>query len=486
MNFQELQARYRRLFNEDAAWKLLRADNAPLILAYIKGLFAEQREIPYGQARVILDAELNRCRDLGTWETETNAGTYLNHWIKAGWLREMDDMLMQTDASETALRFCHGLVERMTNTSASHLRIVQEAVRDFAAASNPNTKERIELLESKKNEIQQEINKLKRGEVKTLSEVEQRERLLEIYQLAAVLTGDFRRVEDEIRRLDKDFRIKIIEEGASRGEVLSSLMQKEQLLAATEAGSAFDSFFNLLCDNNRSDEFREQLRAILNRPIARFLRPQQQKFLGHLMRELAHESTRVQHIRRRTEESLRAYIESGNAQENRTVDLLLHKLGKTAIALRETTCDLKAMTSLTLNVGTIKVNSPENMRLHAIEDRVDTSNTLENTNSREPSEHILRCLDVVQIKEIAHKIFITLKENGPMTIAKLAMRNRLTAGLEELVAYLRVAKSVNATTLQEKESIDIEDSNGLVLRATIPKVLLSAELFPESINELIL
>ncbi|NCF63502.1 MAG: DUF3375 family protein, partial [Gammaproteobacteria bacterium] len=67
-----------------------------------------------------------------------------------------------------------------------------------------------------------------------LSETEQRERIREIYQLASVLTGDFRRVEDDIRRIDKDLRIQIIEGDSTRGDVLLELMEKEILLANTD------------------------------------------------------------------------------------------------------------------------------------------------------------------------------------------------------------------------------------------------------------
>jgi len=50
--------------------------------------------------------------------------------------------------------------------------------------------------------LQQEIDDLHAGIVKELSESEQRERIREVYQLASVLTGNFRRVEDDIRLPD--------------------------------------------------------------------------------------------------------------------------------------------------------------------------------------------------------------------------------------------------------------------------------------------
>lgn len=73
-----------------------------------------------------------------------------------------------------------------------------------------------------------------------------------------------------------------------------------------------------------------------------------------------------------------------------------------------------------------------------------------------------------------------------MTIAAIANLNPLQAGLEELVAYLRVAKSIKAIALEKKERVEICDKQGVFLQASIPSFLLSADLFPDDINELIL
>ncbi len=486
MNFQGLQAKYRRLFQESTAWRLLRADNAPVILAFISDLFSDESEVPFGRARIALDAELERCRESGIWQTETGAGAYLNQWIRAGWLREMDDQLTKTDASEVALRFCQGLDQRGSGTTASHLRIVQEAVRDFAVAISPNPAERLTLLEYQRDEIQREIDALNAGVVTELSEVQQRERIREIYQLASVLTGDFRRVEDEIRELDQGIRVQMIESCQTRGDVLLSVMEKEALLASTDAGSAFEGFFQLLCDQNRSTEFKDQLSGILSQPVAEQLTLQQQRFLGKLMRELSDESARVFKIRRRTEESLRAYIESGAAFENRAVDQLLSQLERLAVEFKDSDIELKTTTALSLPVGTIRISSPDTMRLKSPDDKLDTSGVEAEVNSRSPSTEMLDCLDAVQVKEVAYRIRDTLYREGPMTIASIVSRHPMQSGLEELVAYLRVAKSVGATTLEDKEELEILDKQGIRLRASIPKYLLSADLFPNDIEEMLI
>lgn len=185
MNFQSSLAKYKRLYDENMAWKLLRAKNSPLIFAFIVQLFSDgQNEVPYSQARILLDAELTN----NNWEADTTAATYINQWVRDGWLREMDNNVTKTDACEIALRFCNGLEERGMGTSASHLRIVQEAVKELVIALSTNPDDKIDLLMQQKHQLEQEIVAIQSGEIVLLSEQEQRERLREIYQLASVLT----------------------------------------------------------------------------------------------------------------------------------------------------------------------------------------------------------------------------------------------------------------------------------------------------------
>ena len=485
MTLAATHSRFNRLRSEHAAWCLLRAGNAPLILSFVSELFREESEIPFGRARVVLQTELDRLVDEGR-EVDKAAGAYLREWIQSGWLRELDDQLTCTDACDVALRFCHGLEQRDVNASASHLRIVQDAVTQLAVELSPNPKERITLLEHKKAALQREIDNLTAGVVHELSEAEQRERMREVYQLASVLTGDFRRVEDEIRSLDQDLRVQMIESGGSRGDVIMALLEKEQMLAESDAGRAFDGFFQLLCDQNRSVEFREQLRSILARPAAQHLSLEEARFLSHLVRELTRESKRVFQVRRRTEESLRSYIESGAHMENRAVERLLRRLEQLAVQFNESDISLGMPMPLSLPSGSVKIKSIHSLRLRTPEEQLDTDSIQAQVNHADPSDTMLDCLETVQIAEVAGKMRDTLRREGPMTVAVMIQQHELEAGLEELVAYLRVAKNVGAARLEGKEQVMVNDRQGVPIRASIPCYQLSAEMFPEDMGEVML
>jgi hypothetical protein len=168
------------------------------------------------------------------------------------------------------------------------------------------------------------------------------------------------------------------------------------------------------------------------------------------------------------------------------VDQLLAKLEKVAVALRDGGCDLRTETRLALPVGPLELSSPESMRLRSPDEKLDTRGVEIQTNMREPSEQILKSLESVRIREVAQKAYQTLCVKGPLSIAGLLRECPIEAGLEELVAYLRVAKAVKAPELQQIERVTLGDTNGVQLTANVPAFVLSADLFPDNLDELVL
>ena len=90
MSLYEQQARYRRLFAEHAAWRLLHAEHAPVVLAFISDLFAQDSEVPFGKARVALEALFQDLRSgvfgIGRLEQERLSQDYvveaLHRWLE--------------------------------------------------------------------------------------------------------------------------------------------------------------------------------------------------------------------------------------------------------------------------------------------------------------------------------------------------------------------------------------------------------------------
>ena len=483
MSLYEKQARYRRLHSEHSAWRLLRADSAPIILAFIESLFADEQEVMFARAKAALEAELPTWQE--AYGMQDNANSHLRNWIHAGWMREHDDHLTRTDAFHQALRLVEGLESRDTTTSATHLRRVQDAVRDLAVALNPSAEERLLVLREQLAELNEEVLRLEAGIVPELSSAEQRERLRGVYQMASGLTGDFRRVEDDIRLLDQSIRVQMIESEGGRGLVIQSLLDNEDALLQTDAGQAFDGFFRLLCDENRSVEFREQIRSILDRPTARsHLNAQEIRFLTHLVRELSRESQRVISVRRRIQESLRAFVEAGAQSERRAVEQVLRQLEKLAVTFKDQDIGPRTLLKVHVVSGPFSVSSPSSIRLMQPQASLDTSKVVAQSNQTTVSDTILECLEAVKIQEVAEAMRDLLKSQGPMSLAQIAELRPIQGGLEELVALVRIAKAIEAVSLEGVEHLVVADRQGQTIRAKIPVLLLSADQFPENLENL--
>jgi hypothetical protein len=488
MSFRGNIYKFNRLQHEHAAWSLLRANNSSMIIAFLVDLFADESEVPYEQARVALEANLTMARDTGLWETDTSAPTYLNQWVQAGWMRDRrgeETTLAKTDAAEVAIRFAQGLEGRTAGASASRLMIFQDAVRNTAIDLNPSPEARIIHLEAQMGALKRQIDDLRSGHVNHLSEDEQFQRLMAIYDLGNQLTGDFSLVEDNIRRIDQQIRTSMYDSDQNRGDTLSLLLEKESILAMSAPGQAFDGFYQLLRDDTRSGELRERLREILTRHVAERLTSKQRRFLAKLVDILAAESDRVITHRRRTEESLRVYIESNTAKERKVVDDLLKHLAKQALHLKELGVSPKTPTRLSLPSGSLKVHSPASIRLYDPEDAIILDSFEENTPSSTLSNSALAMLDAVDVHAVAHEVHDILVEQGPMTISQLISRRPIESGHEELIAHIRVARAVHATMPDgEYDRVEFVDRDGSRIRATIPTLILSADLFPEDIDAL--
>lgn len=484
MNFQLSQAQYRRYYEEHQAWILLRADNAPYIFAFIDSLFSEYNEVTYGQARQLLDLELIESRNAGVWDTSTPANAYLNQWIQQGYLRELNDQLTKTDAFESALRFVKSLDERSAGTTASHLKIVQEAVRDLVVALSTEPEDKLAHLEQKKAEIQAQIDAIEAGVFVEMDEQSKREQIREVYHLASQLSGDFRYLEEEIRQLDRNIRTQMITDDATRGSILQQIMNQEAELLKTEAGGAFDSFFLLLCDPNRQQEFREQLRILVEDEAAQYLSQTQQQYLANLLSVLSKESERVILMRRRTEQELRHFVESGQADENHHVNRLISELEKAAVQLSIDQRLLRQKMDIRLSIEPISFFSLDAWRLRAPSERL-LINTDEQENLQAIDEQLLVNLEAVNTTQVVTELYQIMRSGGAFTIGELAQQRRIYLGLEELLVYIRLARAVDAVELPEQEHFVIYDRSQ-ALRVSVPKLKLSAAQFPDDMTTLVI
>ena len=453
MNFLADYTKLNDLLGTNRTWKLLRADRAPMIIAFLKNLFANETEVPYGTARANLIEFLKQIEpelDKENFENivTSKSSDLLREWINNGWLTELNNCITLTDSSQRALDFCNLLVNRTVNTSATHLQIFLNELQQLYVRIGIDKKAKTSELIKQKKELEEEIRLIREGRQIPLTEPQKKERIRTLYDLASRLPREQRQ---------------------------------------TDYGSAYEGFFKMLCDSEVVDKFKSQMAFVLSQPIAQYLNKNEISFLKKMIPVLLSECQHVQDVRSRIDENLRMYVESSDFQENRTVTELLSKLERFGVMLKDTTSNLqRERLDIKLEGGGIKVCSIENFRIKRPDEITDYSGVQEHQNSSVISNHIIKSLDTVRIKDVRDSIRRTLGRASSMTVAEIISRNKILYGLQEVVAYVRVANELKAELDQsQNDQIEVKDfrNPNKILRITIPRQVLNSQNMRDSERE---
>jgi uncharacterized protein YPO0396 len=170
MDFETLD----RLRHGHPAWRLLRADHAPLIASFLHRTYVKPnvRSLPESELALKLEDHLFHLRrDLGDESFPRAAGAYLEDWAsdRHGWLRKYyaegsDEPLFDiTPATEQALDWLAGLTHRPFIGTQSRLLTLFELLRQLADGTDANPATRIGELERRRAEIDAEIARIRGG-----------------------------------------------------------------------------------------------------------------------------------------------------------------------------------------------------------------------------------------------------------------------------------------------------------------------------------
>ena len=293
--------------------------------------------------------------------------------------------------------------------------------------------------------------------------------------MASRLPSDFRKLEEETVDIARKIRVQMIEDSQTKGQLLSDVLEQENIQRKTEYGAAYEGFFALICEDNIYKNFKKQIDFILSKPIAQYLDKKQQNFLHSLTEVLVTECDRVRKIRNRIDENLRSYLESADYRENQIVTSLISKLEQEAVKFKNQDFNLytKEM-NLSLDKAGVKVSSVESIgqALKVPDKEVTLGSLEEHENSNTISSDILKQLDTVRLSDVRSTIRSLIGKTSQMSVGEIIKKVNLRYGLEEIVAFVRVAREMNKAEVNESEEIIVKvpAQNGFKeLKVKLPK-----------------
>lgn len=473
------QTRYLR--QNHPAWRLLSADNAPLIVGFLHEAFIQPNVRAMGEQELAaqLDDYLFHLRD-GRGEAiyPRPARDYLNEWSadERGWLRryyprDSDEPHFDLmPATERAIQWVVGLEDRPQFIGAeSRLRTVFDLLRELVLGAETDPRARIEELESRRAEIDAQIQRIREGELDMMDATRLRERFLQATQTARALLGDFRQVEQNFRELDRQVRERIATWKGGRGELLGEIFGEQDAIAESDQGRSFRAFWDFLMSPARQEELTELMERALSLSAVSELDPDPAVRRIHYDWLEAGETT--QRTVAQLSQQLRRYLDDQAWLENRRIMDLIRDIEQHAVAVREQPPDGDMMT---LDASSPTVDLPMDRPLFSpplkpeIQDRI----LLEGDEDIDPEA----LFEQVHVDRDRLRGFIrqALGRHSPVSLARILEVYPLEQGLAELVTYLALASEDPDALIDDSDTEEVSwRDSGTIRRATVPRVLFS-------------
>ncbi len=457
-----------------AAWRLLRADNAALVLSFIDRVFGEEnvRSIAAGDLINRLDDELYAVNErLGEARFPKPAKAYLDDWAapEAGWLRKFyppasdEPHFDATPAAERALSWLRSLRARSFVGTESRLNTLFELLRQMVYGAEPDPDVRIAELRRRRAELDREIAEAEAGNVTMLDATGQRDRYQQFATTARELLADFREVEANFRALDRALRERVAGFGGGKGELLDEVLGDRDAIADSDQGRSFQAFYDFLLSPQRQAEFsglldRLAMIDVIDEPDPR---------LRQIHYDWLDACERTQATVRLLSDQLRRFLDDQAWVENRRVMTLLRSIEANALRLRDARPTLTAEIDGTAPVVALPMERP----LYAPTARTAIDSAVEvGGDDVDPS----RLFDQVYVdrSRLAASVRYALRHRPRVDLAEVVGEQPLEHGLAELVGYLGLADEAFGIVFDDtvRERVSWSDPEGVTRVAVLPRV----------------
>jgi hypothetical protein len=472
VNFEEISS----LRKHSSAWKLLRADNAPLILSFFGKVFVEEniRSISSTDLVSRLDDELYALNErLGEAGFVKPAKAYLDDWAapEAGWLRkyypeESDEPHFDaTPAVEKALSWVKTLQARSFVGTESRMNTIFSLLRQMVFGAETDPEVRLAELRRRRDEIDAEIARVSDGEINVLDASAQRDRYQQFSVTSRELLSDFREVEANFRSLDRELRERIAAWHGAKGELLDDILGSRETIADSDQGKSFQAFYDFLLSHAKQEELTElieQVQALeaIGEPDPR---------MRHIHYDWLDAGERTQATVRQLSEQLRRFLDDQVWFENRRVIDILRSIEAKALELRE---QRNVTVSTEIDGASPAIVLPMERPLYAPVGKAPIDSGPVEAGPDGFDATTLFEQVYVDPARLSLAVRRALQHRSQVGLTQLISDQPLEQGLAELVSYLSLTDGAFHVIFdgETRESISWPDSDGRTRTATLPRV----------------
>lgn len=258
------------LIKNSVSIKLFKAKNAPLILSFLFSEFKQKNELTihsldlnfrlasYLDHLNFKDTEFTKKDDYNV-----RAKKYLTDWADQGFLRKYpndqgEHLFELTSATERAMQWIASLDKKDFVGTESRFKDIFTKIREITENSTEDITKKIQELESKKKQIDEEIKLIKKTKtIQSFDDFQIKSRFIEINRVSRELLSDFKEVEENFKDITRKIYEKHSKKDLSKGNLLKYTFDSLDELKDTDQGKSFYSFWTFLIDDDSQDELKD-------------------------------------------------------------------------------------------------------------------------------------------------------------------------------------------------------------------------------------
>lgn len=461
--------------------KLLRLDNAPLIISFLFQEFKKNNKIVISNTELktsLSDYLYNLNHIYGDNTYPGTAQNYLDKWSNDGFLRKYytsnsDEPAFElTPATEKALEWIKDLDKKEFVGTESRLLKIFDILKEIVYKSSDDPLKRLEELEKQKHEIEIEIEKIKSGNIEKLNETQIKERFFDVYETARKLLSDFREVEYNFRELARSVREKQVNSNLKKGKLLEDIFKDQDFIWDTDQGRSFKAFWEFLMSQNKQDELDDLIKTVSNLPEIQNIK--HDDFIERIEVNLIDAGDKVNKTNHQLIEQLRRYLDNKTYLENKRIVEIIREIKSFAIQIKDNPpknkdfllLDDSPRIELIMERPPFKVpNNPEIKNKELEEGHADSIDI----------DMLYRQLYINQ-EELKIKIRELLKFNSQITLKQITETYPIEKGLSEIITYFSIASKSNKSFINEEVIENIIISNketNKYFEIKIPQIIFS-------------
>lgn len=476
------------ILNISPSVELLRLRNREAIIVFLINTFSNQQGAISEEKIIVQLADFldyNKIEkddeiEIEVFDTyETKAKKYIQSWTNKGFLTNYPDEQgevfyeLSAHSSKTIDWLASLKKEEFVGTESKFNNILNQ-LKELVENTNEDTEKRIQLLEERKLEIEQQIQRIKTGEdVKVYEEFEIVPRFNQLNQSAKELLSDFKEVEDNFKEITKSIYQKHADGSLSKSDILEFTFDALEALKESQQGKSFYAFWSFILNPDLQNKW-ESLTKELYKTLEEKSIPVSDPFLKGMKKHLHSSGQKVYKANDKMAEKLSRIIRENESSKSEATKNIIQEIKKQLVKISK----IKKKPDISFELETeIEINIP-------FERKLTTEQSEEVTYTKKPkiadeditsSNHLEKLFSQSNIdKELLRKrIKDILKEKSQTTLLDVVENyGGLEKGLPELFGYIGIVKEFRHSISPDKtQSIVFDSENRKQIK--IPEIILT-------------